>query len=459
MRHLEIAKFVVQSAGLLMAAAPGLLLSEGLEIQEGKTYRRDLDPHGFRVFHEHGGWCWFQDPRAIIHEGQLFIGSVRGNGNGEALVGVYDLEKDEALGAVVLHPEFDRDDHNSPVFYARPDNRVLAVYARHGDEPFHHSRISTAGHPLQWSEETLHERVMTNPKDKVTYMNLYEMSEEDRLYLFFRGIEYNPTFVVSSDHGETWGEPVHFFKSEVEGRHRPYARYANNGKDTIYVSVTDAHPRNYGNSIYYFEFRDGGYYQANGTWIKDLESDGPLLPSEAELVYQGTGNAGRGRHLSAEGAAWTSSIAIDGKGYPHMAYTVYKSNRDNRFRIASWDGTRWIDREVAFAGKCLYDREASYTGLIALDPKDPSVVVISSDVDPGTGVDSGGQHEIYRTRIGLEDNIHSIEWEPVTKNSPVRNLRPVIVREGPYRVILWNRGEFHTYIDYDLDTVGIVEVE
>jgi hypothetical protein len=33
---------------------------------------------------EGGGWCWYQDPRAIIHDGKLFIGAAKGNGTGPA---------------------------------------------------------------------------------------------------------------------------------------------------------------------------------------------------------------------------------------------------------------------------------------------------------------------------------------------------------------------------------------
>lgn len=50
------------------------------------------------------------------------------------------------------------------------------------------------------------------------------------------------------------------------------------------------------------------------------------------------------------------------------------------------------DREVAFAGTCLYPRESSYTGLITLDPEDAQSVYISTDVDPSTGVSTGGTH-------------------------------------------------------------------
>lgn len=412
---------------------------------------------GLTVFMEDGGWCWYQDPRAIIHDGKLFIGSVKGGGDGEALISVYDLDANQSLGKVIAQAAFDHDDHNAPVFHARPDGSVLATYARHNRDAFHYSRISDPSDPMKWGDEFKHERRSLNPKDKVTYMNLLELKDEGKLYNFYRGIDFNPTFVTSIDHGKTWSDPVHFFKNEVGGRHRPYARYVGNGKDTVHVSITDAHPRDYGNSIYYFAFRDGKYFTADGSLVKDLNTDGPLLPSEAERVYEGTGNPMRGSNLSAIGAAWTSSIELDEEGHPHMSYTLYNSNADNRYRLASWDGSKWIDREVAFGGNCLYDREASYTGLITMDPIDPSIVFISTDVDPSTGRDLGGWHEIYRAKIRPTDDISNIQWKAVTRDSPVRNIRPMVLREGGKRVTLWQRGRFTTYTNYDLDTVGFVE--
>ena len=405
---------------------------------------------------EDGGWCWYQDPRAIIHDGKLFMGTVKGNGTGAALVGVYDLEANKPRGTVLMQDEFDRDDHNSPVFHVRSDGSMLATYAKHNRDTFHYSRISDPSDPLKWSEEFRHERASPNPKDKVTYMNLYELKKEGKLYNFYRGINFNPTFVTSTDHGETWSEPVHFFKNEVGGRHRPYARYAGNGEDTIAVSITDAHPRNYGNSLYYFEFRDENYYKADGTLIKNLAADGPLLPSEAEKVYQGSGQKGKGKGQSAPNAAWTSSIVLDEKGHPHIGYTLYLSNTDHRYRIASWDGSKWNDCEVAFAGKCLYDRESSYTGLITLDPLDPTRVVISADVDPNTGKDSGGKHEIYAATIGDKDDTSSIKWKAITSNSEHRNLRPILVSGEGYKVLIWLNGPWKTYTDYDVDVVGMI---
>lgn len=189
-----------------------------------------------------------------------------------------------------------------------------------------------------------------------------------------------------------------------------------------------------------------------------MKAEGPLRPSEAERIYQGNGVKTDGKGLgNAPNAAWTSSIALDAAGHPHIGYTLYRSNDDHRYRIASWDGRQWNDRDVAFGGKCLYPQEASYTGLITLDPVDPTVVFISSDVNPATGKGFGGTHEIYRARVGISDDVTVIQWQPVTQDSAVRNIRPVILREGNQRVVLWNRGEFNTYTDYRLDTVGYIE--
>lgn len=428
---------------------------------EEASYDRGGDPHGFTVFMKEGGWCWFQDPRAVIHDGQLLIGSVRGNGDGPALIGVYDLEKEKRRETFVAHAEFDRDDHNSPVFHARPDGSVLAMYARHSREQVHYYRISDPEDVTAWGTERIFRHDYLG-KDKVTYMNLHYLEDEGTLYNFFRGFDFNPSFITSTDHGQSWGGPTHFIKSELEGRHRPYARYVDNGDDTIHVSFTDGHPHRFGNSIYYAAFRGGAFHRADGTLIKDLAEEGPLTPREAERVYKGSGRwapepTRKGVRPSADRAAWTSSIALDAQGRPHIGYSLHLTRDDLRYRLASWNGRRWIDREVARAGTALYDRETSYTGLITLDPVDPTLVIISSDVDPTTGEDHGGQHEIYRATIEPDDDIESIQWQPVTRKSPVRNLRPVILRDGDRRVVLWNRGVFKTFTNYQLDTVGFIE--
>jgi len=407
------------------------------------------------TFMNNSGWCWYQDPRAIIVDGKVIVGGVEGNGDGAAAIGVFDLKEQKILGRTVIHPSFDKDDHNTPAFYARPDGRVLAVYARHSVDELHRYRVSTSDDFLEWTDEQQFKHDYPGAGN-VTYMNLYPMSDEGKLYNYYRGIEFNPSYITSTDHGQTWAEPTHFIQNEVPGRQRPYGIYTGNGKDTVYVSFTDAHPRQFGNSIYYAEFRGGKFYKADGTPIKDIK-DGALKPSEAELVFKGGGGPGRGGQLSAEQAAWTATMELDAQGHCHVGYTYYLSNDDNRLRLASWDGRKWTDREIAYGGKCLYQRESSYTGLLALDPVDPTHVVISTDVDPTTGEDLGGRHEVYRATVGSEDDITTIRWQRVTTNPDQRDIRPVILRDGDTRVTLWQRGRFDTYVDYNLDTVGLIE--
>ncbi|WP_051235497.1 glycoside hydrolase family 88 protein [Marinimicrobium agarilyticum] len=437
----------VYGVGAFLAA--GSELYKMLKMDEvGAQYFEDP----IQTFMYNGGWCWFQDPRAIIHNGRLIVGGVAGNGIGDAAVGVYDLGNDVRLGRTTLHKHFDHDDHNAPAFYPREDDSILAVYARHSTENKHYYRFSEPDDYLQWGEE-----FTIKADEPVTYMNLFHLEDEDTLYNFYRGIEWNPTLVTSNDGGETWGDAIHFIKSEVEGRNRPYPRYASNNKDTVGVSFTDAHPRVYGTSLYYAEFRDGNFYKADGTFIKNLEEDGPLKPSEAERVFEGSGEGFRSNELSARNSAWTSSLVFDDQGHPHIGYSLYLSNTDQRYRIASWDGEKWIDREVAFAGTQLYEREASYTGLITLNPEDPTEVAISADVNPSTGTALEGKHQIFRAHIGEEDNTSTVEWNQVTHDPARHNIRPMFVPGEKQDALVWVRGQYNTYTDYYMDTVGIIE--
>ena len=288
-------------------------------------------------------------------------------------------------------------------------------------------------------------------------MNLLQPGGQGPLYNFYRHIDYCPTVVTSEDEGLTWGDPVQVIDSGLEKRHRPYASYADDGDATIHVVFTNGHPRRFGNSIYHVALRDGVFYRADGTLIQAL-ADGPVTPSQCDEIYRGSMTFDGPKDAdSVPGAAWASSIMVDQHGHPHLAYSVHHDITDHRYRIASWTGERWLDREVAYAGNGLYAKESSYTGLITLDPRDPSYVLISTDVNPHTG-EPTGQYEIYRASIGPDDDRSLIAWQAVTTQSPVHNLRPLIVYNNDRRIILWQRGNFVTFRDYQLDVVGFLDL-
>ncbi|NQT87151.1 glycoside hydrolase family 88 protein [bacterium] len=399
------------------------------------------------VFARNGGWCWFQDPRAIIHDGKLIVGSVSGagKGRGDVRASVYDLKVGRDLGTAVLHAKLQSDDHDTPAFYARPDRRVLAVYARHSSAA-HYFRISEPGDPTRWGPEQAHKHARP-----ISYMNLYDHPADKKLYNFYRDSSratFCPFYMTSTDHGSSWQAGGQLIAHSLSGRHRPYPRYWSDG-EYIHVSFTESHPQEFrgaGCGIYYAKFKAGTFYRADGTRIKDIGKDGPLLPREAETVFAGTPDR----------SAWTSSIRADAKGRIHIAYSVRRSRSDHRFRYAAWDGKAWSDQEVAYAGVGLYPRAFDYTGLITIDPTNPSRLYFSTNVDPAQGTClPSGKHEIYqavRDKTGA-----SWRFMPLTRNSPSANLRPICLAGEGWRVLLWLRGRYTTFTDFDQDVVGIIE--
>ncbi|WP_282123717.1 glycoside hydrolase family 88 protein [Algibacter mikhailovii] len=435
----------------------GAFLAAGTELYKYINAFYPLDKTTSNItFMEDGGWCWYQDPRVIISNGKLVISGLSGQ-SGDVRLGVFDLKTEQPDSTIVLHKAFQIDDHNVPALYERPDKSILAVWAKHATEKIHYYNISLPDNYLMWGETKRFEHDYTH-NTGVTYMNLYYLKDKNKLFNFFRdGLTFNPSFITSDDYGETWGNRTHFVANEVSGRHRPYARYLQVDDNTVGISYTDGHPRKYGNSLFYVEYTNDTFYKKDGTKIKNLLEDGPLYTLEGEKLFTGSETTEKAiTNESVPNSAWTCAMAKDKNNYPHIGYTLYLSDGDHRYRISSWDGEKWNDREIAFGGKYLYHIESSYTGLLAFDPIDPTHVYISTDVDPSTGEDLGGKHEIYSAKINAKDDISTIKWNPITLNSKHRNIRPIVVANEGYKVLLWLYGPWYNYKDYDSNIIGII---
>jgi len=389
------------------------------------------------VLHEDGAWCWFEDERAIIHGDALIVGTVADGRNpdgtrnagrrGHIEVVTFDLARMQRVGSVVLHSNLQADDHNSPAFMARADGRILAVYAKHGPENHFHYRITTRpGDTMHWEPE----RTFTpSANSRITYSNLFRLSAENagrgRIYDFFRGLDnsFKPSYVYSNDGGESWHKGSVVINVPSKVKHRPYAKYASNGTDTVHIVYTEGHPRNYDNSVYHVFYRDGHLHRSDGTVIRPL-SQGLVEPEEGTRIFQG----------DADNVAWTSDIHVDGEGRPYVVYSVQKDSaglptgqggEDHRYRYAWWDGSEWNDHEIAYGGARLYAREDDYTGNVALDPQNLSRVYISTNVDPVSGKPlASGHYEIFEGVTG--DGGATWEWQAVTEGSAVDNLRPIV---------------------------------
>jgi hypothetical protein len=284
--------------------------------------------------------------------------------------------------------------------------------------------------------------------DNVTYCNPMMLpAENDRIYLFHRGVSQDPNYLTSNDDGRSWTYGGKLF----DGRHgySPYTKYACNGKDTIHFVATEDHPRNYDNSLYHGFIRNGKVYQSDGMVASELSTstNTAIRPWDLTRVYLG----------GPTNVAWMCDMELNKEGNPVVLFTVQvdgagltkgQGGMDHRFHYARWDGRKWHESEIAFAGKRLYGGEDDYTGLGSIDPQNTGSVYISTDADPQRGealiskADGQRHHELFRGTT--RDGGKSWSWTALTANSTMDNLRPLVPRTGePRTIVVWMRGAYH----------------
>jgi len=409
------------------------------------------------VFNDNGGWCWFQDERVIARGDLLLIGSVAdksGTGgaerDGNIEVVIYDVSRGTAARQILAPGLQPADDHNAPAFLTLPDERTLAVYSRHGNDQLMRWRIAAAGGLTNWTPEQT-----ADLGARVTYSNLFQLSAEGgRLYNFHRGRGFDPNVAISGDGGRSWSYFAHLLENpnDPQDRIRPYLKYASNGRDTVHLVATEAHPFDATpTSLYHGFIREGKVYSSDGTLLQDLKV-AAVDPVSLTRVFAG----------DVDHRAWPCDLELDRTGNPVVVYSVHVTDTDHRYRYARLDGTRWNDHEIGFAGTRLYERERHYTGLASINPARPEVVYISADVDPTTGKDlisAGDGKRHYEIFKGVTpDRGASWKWSPVTRDSTADNIRPIVPAwDGKRTAVLWLRGTYTSYTDYDLDVVGVIQ--
>lgn len=391
---------------------------------------------------QNGGWCWYQDERAIIDGDRVIFGSVS-SPQGHVEVTSWNMKTGETR-SFTLHEQLQSDDHNLPALLKRKDERYLAIYSKHGNDPLMRWRITTQpGDIREWTEERTQDVGAGN-----TYSNLFQLPD-GTMYNFHRGVGWNPNYMISNDDGESWrygGRLIAF-----EGR--PYVKYAQHG-ERIHFITTEHHPHNYHNSIYHGYIENSVIHRSDGTPIADLSrmQEASVAPEDLTCIFAGDEN----------NIAWTVDLHVDESGAPVAAFSVRKNGdiEDHRYHYARWIDGGWIVNEIAYAGSNLYDTEKDYTGLMAIDPQNTSRVFISTDSDPESGealISSANNQRHYEIYRGISsDNGASWSWTAITKDSREDNLRPIVPIGPPGRgALLWLRGDYRSYTDYDLNVMGM----
>ena len=387
-----------------------------------------------------GAWNWLQDRRAVIADGKLIVASVAAGTHAEQRAGnveisSYDLRR-QVKARFTLHKPVDQagrklwlNDHNCPGLWVRPDGRILTMYTLHGADERIYYRISTrAADITAWDEEQV---FIPRPHSRVVFPSLVYFGS--RLFAFFRGLDNRlmPAWASSDDLGGSWQLGNFLIQPPKERGAVPYPKYAA-GLDAVHAGYSTGHRFDRGNGIYYTAFRP----------------DAPMLqrPEAGRQIFQ----AGAGE------VVYINDVQVDREGNPLIGYSVQKdaATREHRYRYARRAGANWIDREIAYAGGSLHtDKDDDCTGLMAIDPRRPGVVYISTNAEPLTGKPLP-HWEIFRgqSREGHE----TWQWTPVTRNSAVDNIRPVLAGAGSgERALVWLRGRLVTYTDFQLEIVAL----
>ncbi|WP_372775202.1 BNR repeat-containing protein [Mangrovibacterium sp.] len=435
------AKRVKQTVLCLLIAIVSLTSCSGAKEQVA-TKKTDR----YEVARE-GAWCWFADPRAIHYENEAgtinktFIGYIDIHGNIKASQHDFLTGKTQE---VLIRSWFQPDDHNNPTFLVLPDERVMVFYSRHTDEPCFYYRIS--GKP---GDITDLGPEFTIPTDRnTTYPSPFILSDDpDHFYLCWRGISWHPTIAKLSlpdDEGAVemvWG-PNQIVQSTAS---RPYAKYASNGKDKIYMAYTTGHPDPTMPNYIYFNSID-----INSMELKDVT--GRVISKIGdELHHVAATQDYEDEYTNAvvddtQLRDWLWQVTLGKDENPVIAMVRINEDKSSHdYYYARWTGTEWQKTFLTNAGGHFHqspDIEKCYSGGMAIDDQNPNEIYCSVPV-------SGKYGEVYElVKYTINEQGEVSQTDSLTKDSKLNNVRPFIIpnrNDSPLK-LTWMYGDYHDWI-------------
>jgi hypothetical protein len=197
-------------------------------------------------------------------------------------------------------------------------------------------------------------------------------------------------------------------------------------------------------------------FNSKGKKIRSIEKikEDPLIPADGTKIYDGSGPNGRG---------WVHDFEYGLTGELAGVFITSPDGDeglDLRYHYARFDPKkkRWSEYQAGYAGPHLYVPENHYAGGICIDPRDINIIYLSSVLDPATGKDNGtGKFQIYK---GITAD-KGVTWsfEQLTFDVYRDNLRPIVPRNRPEDMeecVIWFRGDYHTYKEFDCELAGII---
>ncbi len=436
----------------IITAILGLVLTRPLEYECADNGNKidsaeTLNADAYLSLTTDGAWCWFSDPRAIYHEGKhrrTYAGWI--TSGGDIVVGYIDHRTGE-VSSKVLYESLEVDDHDHPVILIDNQGYLNVFFSKHAKRfPIQLYKSTEPESIEEWAAPVslpLNDmETYAGLRDSYTYQHPVYLSDEDRLYLFWRGADFKPNYSVSQDGGLTWSKGrILILPERIYKNRRPYLKVSSNGKDVIHFAFTDGHPNvEQENSIYYMYYKDGAFFKVTGERIKML-GEGPIAPGESGIVYDATeqGNP----------KSWVWDVAENKSGAPVIGYTKLHSDSVHIYVYACRVGNTWIHHELANSGGYFPEdtpgkdqREPEYSGGMSLDHEDARIVYLSVKRDAFFEIEKW----TLKTRSG--------KWKitPLTQGSSRDNVRPFAVRNAGkqnHLQVLWMNLEYYGHFtDY-----------
>lgn len=394
-----------------------------------------------------GAWCWFADPRALHHcsaDGSIdhtYIGYIDVHGNIKAMQ--YDFKTGQQE-EVLIRSCFQPDDHDNPTFLVLPDERVMVFYSRHTDEACFYYRISR----LPGDLTTLGEEKRIKTNHNTTYPSPFILSDDPgHIYLCWRGIRWHPTIARLSlpdanDNVTVEDGPYQMVQSTGA---RPYAKYASNGKDKIYLAYTTGHPDNELPNHLYFNCIDIAKLQ-----LEDIQGHKLASIAKAPLKVDKTEKyAARFPRTvvdSPQERDWLWQVAIDYQGRPLIAMVRISADKGSHdYYLARWEGRTWRKSFLAHAEGHFHQTpnlEKCYSAGMAIDPANTNEVYCSLPVKGRYGK----RYEIVKFIMDAGGQVAATDT--LTRDSRKNNVRPYIIpgsENSPLR-LTWMHGDYYDWI-------------
>jgi len=461
-----------------------------------------------------GGWNWYAEPSGmhiqpgdelalryqnnhssnngyVFTKDRTYFGWCKDDGTVE--VAQYDHDTGE-YKVVTIHEKLESDDHNNPAVIILPDGRIMVWYSKHTNEPYMYYRVSKYPEDIsKWHDIKYYYCESNFGSSKKTYNATYpapfivDENGEDVIYLFWRGVNWQPTlakFSIPDENGECrvlMGQ-TQILNASVSSKDdggagnsglRPYAKYHyeyETGK--IHITFTYTHPDNVTgdnsigrkNPIYYMYFNvaDQKFYSPLGNAIMSLPRENATGISD---TYNGSVKVGNRWGVIVQNAitifksmlvfnpadntqrrGWTWDIMTNEKGEPCVLYVDVTDNAPDEngnpptryydvsdadrshhyYYYARFDNEKkeWVTTFLTYGGKWFHEN-----------------AVLERCYSGGLSFDHnyknanviylaiptmgeyGNIFEIYR----WESDDYGATWkykEPITQNSKINNSRP-----------------------------------